>query len=475
MKNKHGILAALAILTLLVGNALWLPRLLAFAQELPEGEVVIQPTVAVTNRVPLPEPPEGFGKPYELKFSRPLSEEEQEMWNALDSDMHSLEKLRIVGEAAAVTYTQHAQDRLIEAIVENGDDPKYRARLSQYYPVGDGEPGTILIDLGTVIVCVGDEPLTREAAMPLMRQVLRNADGANVDSSYYLMFRDFSWMKEEKTPQYTLSRSLCEDEYARLAWLRTDYMLSGIRPMMPLSTSEPSDGGLWFDEGAATIHLPMQYELTDDEMLHYIGLTDTLTRQALLQKAPDMITQQKAVEAAKEWTTKLFGWDVSGLSAFATLEDGAIFENDGPRALWRVQFGPEDMLVREIDGDSYEGCALQINAEDGVLESAYRNIPNDLALPEGKTVKQVKADLKRKAIETVQALFEGGRKPKKAVINARCYLSDDDNFNQGESKITSISYVVSMSGGVEHELEFAAADYALISYRYWPDGCKDMG
>lgn len=475
MKNKHGILAALTILALLAGNALLLPRLLAFAQALPEGEVVTQPTVDATARVLLPTPPEGFGVPYELKFSRPLSEEEQEMWNSLDSDMHSLDKLRLFGETAAVTYTQRAQERLLEANLNGITDPdRYRQYMLGDYPIGDGVPGTILIDLGTVTVCVGDEPLTREAAIPLMRQVLRNADGANVDGSFNRMYRDFSWMEKERTQQYTLSRGLCDNELPRYMRLKTDYMLSGLRPTTPLATSETPDGGLWFDESTATLHLPMRYELMDDEMLRYIELTDTLTRQALLLKTPDMIPQQKAVEIAKDWAEKLFGMDVSGLSAFATLEDGSLF--DGPGALWRVRFGPEDMLVREIGNDySYEGCEFQINAADGALDFAYLSRGSGQVVPSNKGIKQVKADLKRKAIETVQALFEGGRKPKKAVINVCGYATDDDNFNLDESKITSISYVVSMSGGVEYELEFTTADYALFSYRYWPDGCKDMG
>lgn len=474
MKNKHGILAALTILALLVGNALLLPKLLAFAQALPEGEVFTQPIADTAQRIPLPEPPEGFGTPYQLKFSRPLSAEEQKLWKALDSDMHSLQKLR-VGNEAAVTYTQRAQERLLEANLKDIVNPdRYRRNLLESCPVGDGAPGTILIDLGTVTVCVGNEPLTREAAMPLMRQVFRNANGAYIDSGYNLMYRDFSWMKEEKTPQYALSRSLCDSEWRRYMRLKTDYLLTGLRPSTPLCTSETPDGGLWFDESTATLHLPMQYELTDDEMLHYIELTDTLTRQALLRKTPDMIPQQKAVEIAKDWAEKLFGMDVRSLPAFATLEDGSVF--DGPGALWRVRFGPEDMLVREIGSDySYEGCEFQINAADGALDFAYLSRGSGQAVPPDKDIKQVKADLKRIAIKTVQALFEGGRKPKKAVINVCGYATDDDNFNLDESKITSISYVVSMSGGVEYELEFTTADYALFSYRYWPDGCKDMG
>ena len=476
MKNKHGVLAALAILTLLIGNALLLPRLLAAAQALPEGEVALQPTADAAQRVPLPEPPLGFGAPYQLKFSRPLSAEERKLWDDLTREMQKDENLLNSGDGAEITFTQRAQDRLIGANLKDIADPdKYRQDLLASYPVGDGAPGTILIDLGTVTVCVGGEPLTRDTAIPLLRQLVQTPDHrARIDSSYNLMYWDFTWMKGDKTPQYTLSRSLCDDEYTRLARLRTDYLLNGLRPVTPLNTSEPSDGGLWFDENTTTLHLPEKYELTDDEMLHYIELTDTLTRQAVLKKTPDMITQQQAVEIAVDWAGKLFGMDVSGLKAFATLEDGSAF--DGPGALWRVRFGPEDMLIREIGGDyAYDRCEFQIDASGGALDYAYRGAGIGQAAPSDGDVKQVKADLKRKAIETVQALFEGGRKPKKAVINAYGYVSDEDNFNQDGSKSASISYVVTMPGGVEYELEFTTADQALISYRYWPDGCQDMG
>lgn len=303
-----------------------------------------------------------------------------------------------------------------------------------------------------------------------------NPDRAHVDSSYNLMFCDFSWMEEEKTPHYTLSRSLVDDEYTRLARLKTDYLLSGLRPATPLATSETSDGGLWFDENTTTLHLPEKYELSDDEMLHCIELTDTLTRQAVLKKTPDMITQQWAMEIATDWAKKLFGMDVSGLKAFVSLEDGTFWgSDDGPAALWRVRFGPEDMLVREIGGDyAYDCCEFQINAADGALDYAYRNDGHENK-PSDRDIKQVKVDLKKKAVETVRTLFEDGKKPKKAFINVYGYASDDDNFNLDESKITNISYVVSMSGGVDYELEFTTADQSLISCRYWPDGCKDMG
>ncbi len=487
MKNKHGILAALMILALVAGNALLLPKLLAFAQALPEGEVILQPTVAATARVPLPTPPEGFGVPYQLKFSRPLSEEEQKLWGEMEAEMQKDEDLLNGSDGAEVTFTQRAQDRMMEAVLEDTDDEtvnsKYRTRIAGIYPIGDGTPETILIDLGTVAVCVGDEPLTREAALPLLRQVVQNPDRSQVDSSYNLMFRDFSWMKEEKDPHYTLSRSFNDDEYTRLARLRTDYLLSGLRPSTPLNTSEPPDGGLWFDEGAVTIHLPMLYELTDDEMLHYIELTDTLTRQALLKKTPDMITQQQATELAKDWAQKLFGMDVSSLRAFVALEGGSAYEDetpalksDEPEALWRVRFGPEDMLVRENGGDyDYARCEVQIDAASGALNYAYRGDGRKEYEPSKKYIRQVKADLKKKAMDTVQTLFEDGRKPKKAVINTYGYDSDEHAFIQDGSGCTSISYVVSMSGGVEYELEFITVDQSLISYRFWPNGCENMG
>ncbi len=476
MKNKHGILAALMILALVIGNALLLPKLLAFAQALPEGEVALQPTVAATERVPLPTPPEGFGS-YQLKFSRPLSAEEQKLWDGLKKAMQKDDDLLNGGKVAVITYTPQAQERLLEANLKDVADPdKYKQDLLESYPVGDDAPGTIQTDLGVITVCVGEAPLTRETALPLLRQVVQSAGRARVDSSYNLMYWDFSWMKEEKTPQYTLSRSLNDDEYARLARLKTDYLLSGLRPSTSLNTSEPSDGSLWFDEGIATIHLPMQYEMSDDEMLHYIELTDTLTRQAVLKKSPDMIPQQQAVEIAKDWAEKLFCMDVSGLSAFATLEDGSIFDSDDPGALWRIRFGPEDMLVRENGGDyAYESCELQIGAADSVLDYAYRGAGSGQAAPSDKSIKQVKADLREKAIDIVQTLFEDGRKPKKAFINTYGYASSGHDFNQDGSGASSISYVISMSGGVEYELEFATADYALVSYRYWPDGCENMG
>jgi hypothetical protein len=477
VKNKQGILAALMILALVIGNALLLPKLLAFAQALPEGEVVLQPTVAATARVPLPAPPEGFGAPYQIKFSRPLSAEEQKTWDDLAQEMQKDEELLNNGDGANITFTQRAQNRLLEANLKDIADPeKYKRDLLESYPVGDGAPGTILIDLGTVTVCVGGEPLTRDAAIPLLRQLVQGSDRARIDSGYNLMYWDFSWMKGDQTPQYTRSRSLCDDEYIRLARLKTDYLLSGLRPATPLATSETPDGGLWFDENTTTLHLPEKYELTDDEMLRYIELTDTLTRQAVLKKTPDMITQQRAVEIAKDWAGKLFGMDVGGLEAFVSLEDGTFWGGDSPEALWRVRFGPEDMLVRELGGDyAYDRCEFQINAADGLLDYAYRGAGSGQAAPKDKTVKQVKVDLKRKAIETVQALFEGGRKPKKAVINAYNYVEAKDEYNEDVDMMAQISYVVSMPNGVEHELEFTTAGYALISYRYWPDGCKDMG
>ena len=337
-------------------------------------------------------------------------------------------------------------------------------------------PGTILIDLGTVTVCVGDEPLTREAALPLMRVVLRNADGAYIDGDYNNMYRDFSWMKGEKTPQYTLSRSLCEDEYTRLARLKTDYLLGGLRPLTPLATSETPDDGLWFDEGAATLHLPGKYELTDDEMLHYIELTDTLTRQAVLKKTPDMITQQQAVEIAKDWASKLFGMDMSGLKAFVSLEEGTFWGSDSSGALWRVRFGPGDMLVRENGGDyAYDRCELQIDASVGALDYAYHSDGSKQTARSDGNIRRVEADLKQKAMNIVQTLFEDGRKPKRVSINAYGYASAEHEFNADGSGSASISYVVSMPNGVEYELDFATADRALISYRYWPDGCEDMG
>jgi hypothetical protein len=478
VKNKHGILAALTILALVAGNALLLSKLLAFAQALPEGEVVLQPTVAATSLVPLPKPPEGFGVPYELRFSRPLSAEEQKLWDDLKAEMQKDDDLLNGGDGAVITYTLRAQKRLLEANLKDVADPdKYKQDLLESYPVGDDAPGTILIDLGMVTVCVGDELLTRDAAIPLLRQLVQAPDHrALIDSSYNLMYWDFSWMKGDKTPQYTLSRSLVDDEYTRLARLKTDYLLSGLRPATPLATSETTDGGLWFDENTTTLHLPEKYELSDDEMLHYIELTDTLTRQAVLKKTPDMITQQRAMEIATSWAKKLFGMDVSGLKAFVSLEDGTFWgSDDGPAALWRVRFGPEDMLVRENGGDyAYDRCEFQIDAAGGALDYAYRNDGHEYK-PSDRDIKQVKADLKKKAIEIVQMLFEGSRKPKKAVINVCGYATDDDNFNLDESKITNISYVVSMSGGVDYELEFTTADQSLISCRYWPDGCKDMG
>lgn len=482
MKNKHGILSVLLALALLLGNALILPRLLAYAQGLPDGEVVTQQPAAGGERVPLPKLPEGFGEPYKLAFSRPLSEGEQQIWDALLAEMGGDYDTWSGYPGTDLTYTQRVYDDLIEfwrTVYNASAFERYQEKTK----IGGGAPGTILIDYGTATVCVGDDPLTRETALPLVRMIAPvsgvsrdDVCMSELDVAFEDVYWQFNWMEPQKNAYYSTTRSLTGNEFLNQSRLKTEYLLSGLRPGTPLAISETPDGKLWMDE-QNTIHLPMQYELTDDEMLNYIELVDSLTRRAVLHEVPDMITQQQAEQLARDWAKKLFDMDTGELFVFTGLYDDDFFGGSNGQPVWRVKIGPEDMLIcQQRAGDTFDGYEIILNVRDGTLDSASRFHHNgNVGVRMDRTIQEVKSDLEKKAVGITMTLFEGGKKPEKTVINTYSFVEAKNSCNEDVDMMHEISYVVSMPDGVDHELNFTTYDYALTYYRYWPDGCRNMG
>ncbi len=412
-----------------------------------------------------------------------MSEEEQEIWDALRDEMDD-DSAWSRYPGAELTYTQQVHDALIE-FWRTEYNPEYFEEMQKKTKVGDGASGTILIDYGAATVCLGEDPLTRESALPLMRMIAPvsgvsrdDVRMSELDEAFESVYRQFSWMQPQQNPHYSTTRSLTDGEFLNLSRLKTEYLLSGLRPSTPLLTAETPDGGLWLDAHTNTIHLPMRYALTDEEMLHYIELVDSLTRQTLLKKVPDMITQQQAEWIAGDWANKLFGLNTDELSVFTELYDEDFLGKSSAQPVWRVRIGPEDMLVRLQNADyEFDGCELLLDGRDGTLTSAsrLRYASTDTSAREGKSAKQVQSDLKNKAIQTVRDLFADGSKPSKAVISGYNFVETKDSYDADVNMMHSISYVVSMPGGVDYQLDFTTGDYALISYRYWPDGCKDRG
>lgn len=115
-----------------------------------------------------------------------------------------------------------------------------------------------------------------------------------------------------------------------------------------------------------------------------------------------------------------------------------------------------------------------LDAVDGTLNYASRSQASHQSPPD-KTAAQVEAELQDRAIDTVMTLFTEGRQPEKAAISGYSFWNRKDSYDIDADMKYLISYVVSMPDGVDYQLDFTTGDGALVSYRYWPDGCEVMG
>lgn len=468
---------------LILGNALLLPQLLARAQALPVGEVVAQ-QAASAERLPLPELPEGCLDRPEPEFSRPLTEQEQAIWQEAVSYIMQKGNSYNYNLRAPITYTERAYERLKQAHIHGRHNPDVALwEMESQYRVGDGRRGSILIDLGKITMQLGDGELTKELALSFAADIYEheyeydpyNGDG-EVAYHVWLMYLDYLWAQpNDHDPLLCVNRTLSPEEEARYATVISNYRFKGLRPAAQLPISEPAEDALWYDAENRMLHLPKRYQLTDDELMLHYELNESLMAQAVRAQG-ELIPEAAAIQKASEWAKAVLEMDVSELAVYAMLRDDNYFSGSEIVPVWWVIFGPEDMMLR--GEDRFDGADVTLSALDGSFVSTYRYATvSENKVLDAQIIEQKESEWKRQAVELTERLFADGRKVKGVTYSGRGgdYAADAKAGDVLKEDMSYTTWVVSLEGGADVQIDIRSRDGAVVMARYWPDGCKDMG
>lgn len=456
MKNKHGTITTLTIALLLVLiNAAVLPHLLALAQALPEGEVVAQVIAPNGERLPLPEVPEGFDG-YELIFSRPLTEDEQQRWDRvpLDNPASYLESSISV---APFVYTQRASERLREALrvaLEDGSisyEPEMSIDelMANEYRIGEAQPGECQIDIGQITIVLPDE-IDDKAMVKLYRAThpyikLVGELISPLDEAYRDMYSDYVWTRPDTVGSAKASRGLCPEESARYEAIWEVYVYEGLRASTPLLLSKPAEDAMWYDEQVGMLHLPTSHQLTDDELLQHLELFRTLSAKVVLGSGINPISEQEALERAEHYIKLLFGFDIEDYVAYTLLNDESRLMGNPASPEWFVSLMP---ARRDANAFVLPQFRLILSAEAGSLLNAWRVEDQPLAGAAGysasnKPTFEVREAWREMAKQVAERAFPGSAPATRADFQGYFYGGDQ----QETGLIITSDWIVRMADG----------------------------
>ena len=146
----------------------------------------------------------------------------------------------------------------------------------------------------------------------------------------------------------TQIRELTESEKQRITKLRYEYIEKGVRPQNALNTIPLDTQQFYIDFSNRVFHYP-ERELTDEEILQLVEWDLVVEYANSLQYhyniGIDDITEQQAIQTAKQYVEKLFDADTQNLKLYANYYYDSNIQPDG----WFIRLYTEGDMPYELN------------------------------------------------------------------------------------------------------------------------------
>lgn len=261
-----------------------------------------------------------------------------------------------------------------------------------------------------------------------------------------------------KNDEDSFSRELTGEEQERLEKLRNKYETEGVFPQEKLLEVEKikdvPDQRLVYCYENSTFYLPEEM-LTRQQMLQIVDFWErrdyavSMENKQAEEKSKDQnISQEKAIEIAKEYTEKLYGVDCADTVSM-TEYDKTQLSTDAEASSYYVTLEKEDWKYSiTVEVDSENGSVNQIDLENKKEEECAAGVMPDEKLYR-KNAKKVlqyfdKLDLK-KDISSIRMIYK---------------LKEDGTLNRG-----NVKYMVRLRNGSAGVVMYSASAKEL--YRFY--------